>query len=266
MRRLSPRAAPALWLAIGAVALRLLLFLGRGDYVAFDEAWYLILGRNLWSGHGFTLSGLRHVALSPLFPILAGAAGRALGDAVWGGRLVAALASGLLVLPCWTVFSRLGGRRTALLGCAFVAVLPSLAPFVAPELVGWDLWVGAGPLFHLCLFSGMALLLGALPVRSRPGERLLRWALAGAAFGLAFLDRPEAVLAASLVVAAAVALYPGRLRRLPGAALCALGFLLVTAPYFLYLHDALGHWALKSGHSNSLLVRLPRSGMASIRA
>lgn len=241
--RLAAR-APALWLALGAVVLRLLMFLGRGDYVAFDEAWYLILGRNLWSGHGYSLSGLRHVALSPLFPLVAGGTGRLVGDTVWGGRIVAAVAAGLLVLPCWSLFRRLGGRRVALLGCAIVAVLPSLAPFVTPELVGWDLWVGAGPLFMLFVFTGIAAILAAVSRRAPAGRSLVLWAAAGAAFGLAFLDRPEALIAAPLVVLAAMVLSTRRPIALAGAVVCAVGFLVPTAPYFLYLHDALGRWTL----------------------
>jgi len=52
-------------LTVAAIALRLLMFLGRGDYVAFDEGWYLLLGRNLLNGDGYTLAGLRHTVLSP---------------------------------------------------------------------------------------------------------------------------------------------------------------------------------------------------------
>ena len=40
------RVHPVVWLTAGACALRLLAFLGRGDYVAFDEGWYLLLGIN----------------------------------------------------------------------------------------------------------------------------------------------------------------------------------------------------------------------------
>ncbi len=232
---------PALAIAALAILLRLLLFLGRGDYIAFDEGWYLLLARSLWAGHGYTLSGLRHTALSPLFPIAAGGVARLVGSLVWGGRIVAAVASGLLVLPCWSIFRRLAGRRTALISCGMVAVLPSLAPFVAPYWIGWDLWVGAGPLGYLFLLTGIALVLAA-------GDGWGRWALAGGAFGLAFLDRPEAILAAALVAAASLGLAARRRRAVLGRAarLVLLGavFGLVTAPYFLYLHDALGRWAL----------------------
>lgn len=97
-RQAGPRSV--LLLTLAAVALRLVMFLGRGDYLAFDEGWYLLLGRNLFSGDGYTLSGLRHTTLSPLFPILAGATGAVLRDPIWAGRLVAAVTAGLVVWPC----------------------------------------------------------------------------------------------------------------------------------------------------------------------
>ncbi len=228
-------------LTLGAVLLRLLTFLGRGDYIAFDEGWYLLLGQSLWSGEGYRLTGLRHITLSPLFPVLAGGMGRLLGDPVWGGRIVAAITSGLLVIPCWSIFSRLAGRRTALLACTIVALTPSLAPFVAPELVGWDLWVGAEPVYHLFLYSGIALTLRAVE-RQRWGD----WVLAGGALALAYLARPEAVVITGLLGLLVVALVLIRRtpKRILGPVVVGLTFVLVASPYLFFLRDATGRWTL----------------------
>ncbi|HEX6939666.1 MAG TPA: glycosyltransferase family 39 protein [Longimicrobiales bacterium] len=228
-------------LALGAVVLRVLMFFGRGDYVAFDEGWYLLLGQSLWRGDGYRLTGLRHTTLSPLFPVLAGGLGRLLGDPVWAGRIVAAVTSGLLVVPCWFIFRRLAGRRTALLGCVLVAVMPSLAPFVAPEWVGWDLWVGAEPVYHLFLFSGIALALRAVD-----RQRTRDWLAAGAALSLAYLARPEAVVVAGLlglgIVGTAWARRTPRLAL--GGAMAGLAFAVVALPYWTYLRSVTGRWTL----------------------
>lgn len=251
-------------LTLVAVALRLLLLLGRGHYVAFDEGWYLLLSRNLWSGEGYSLSGLRHVALSPLFPILAGALDRVLHDAVWSGRIVAALAAGLLVVPCWSIFRRLAGERVAMVGAGFVAVLPSLAPFVVPYWIGWDLWVGAEPLLHLFLFSGVALFLRTWENRDAGAA-----AACGAAFALAYLARPEAIVTFGLLGALAVSIL--LLRRVSGGpegrttptrtshvlartVVCGVAFLAVAAPYWVYLRGTTGAWMI-TGRA----VRLPTS-------
>lgn len=247
------RVHPLWWLTTGAIALRLLLFLGRGDYVAFDEGWYLLLGRNLLAGDGYTLSGLRHIALSPLFPILAAATDLVIGNAVWAGRIVAAVAAGLLVIPCWFLFRRMGGRRTTLLACILIAVMPSLAPFVVPFWIGWDLWVGAEPLLHLFLYAGVALAL-----RARERSRPLDWALAGAVFGIAYLARPEAVITAGFLglwLLARLALRP-QLPRLAAAVTFALAFAVTAAPYWIYLHDVTGRWLI-TGRDVAVTPQLP---------
>jgi len=229
-------------ISAAAVALRLLMFTGRGDYIAFDEGWYLLLGRNVFDGDGYTLSGLRHVALSPLFPLLAGALGSVIDDIVWAGRIIAALAGGLLVVPCWHIAQRLGGRTVAMTAASFVAAMPSLAPFVAPFWIGWDLWVGAEPVLHLFVYAGIALTLRTLATRHAPDG-----ALAGLCFGLAYLARPEAVIAGGIagMIAVCAALLRRDVRRsaLP-VALIALAFACTAAPYWIYLHDALGRWTL----------------------
>lgn len=245
--------APLLVLCALAVVLRLVLLLGRGEYVAFDEGWYLLLGQSLWEGEGYRLTGLRHVTLSPLFPVLAGGMGRLLGDPVWGGRVVAAVASGLLVLPCWSIFRRLAPERTAFLGCVLVATAPALAPFVAPWWIGWDLWVGAEPLAHLLLYGGIALFL-----RTHGRGSLLPWLGVGALFGLGYLARPEVVIpfgVLGVVIAASAALrWLGDVRRLRPLLLpllMAAGFAGTALPYWMYLHDATGRWTL-SGRGVSI--------------
>lgn len=228
-------------LAASAVLLRLLLFLGRGDYMAFDEGWYLLLGRSLFMGEGYTLVGIPHITLSPLFPLLAGAAGSVLGSWLWGGRVVAAVFSGLLVLPAWAMFRRLAPERTAFVALLFVATLPTLAPFVAPYFIGADLWVGAEPLLHFFLFLGIALWL-----RARDTGSLVIWFLAGGAFGLGFLARPEAIITWGLLGLTALTLSALRrsTRILQGAALMGLGFLLPASPYWIHIHQVTGQWSL----------------------
>lgn len=228
-------------LTAAAILLRLLLFLGRGDYMAFDEGWYLLLGRSLFTGDGYTLVGTPHITLSPLFPILAGGTGSLLGSWLWGGRVVAAVSSGLLILPAWAVFRRLAPPRTAFTAALFVAVLPTLAPFVAPFYIGADLWVGAEPLLHLFLFGGIALWL-----RARERGDGVSWLLTGMAFGLAFLARPEAIATWGLLGLATLG--TAAIRRSPrilfGAVLMGLSFILSAAPYWSYIHGVTGEWHL----------------------
>lgn len=250
--RRSIRAHPLWFLAAAAIALRLLLFIGRDSYVAFDEGWYLLLGRNLFHGRGYTLSGLQHVALSPLFPILAGALDRIIDHPIWAGRIIAALTSGLLVVPCWFLFRRLAGRRTAFIGAAVVAVMPSLAPFVTAFWIGWDLWVGSEPLLHLAAYGALAL---AVAARVRRSSWL--FILAGFAFAAAYLARGEGILVFGLATLAIAghALWRRDAPELGRVLLMALAFGLLSAPYWAYLHGVTGRWTI-TGRGSTPTVAL----------
>lgn len=228
-------------LTCAAILLRLALFLGRGDYLAFDEGWYLLLGRSLWTGDGYSLVGTPHLTLSPLFPLLAGGVGRAIGNWVWGGRIVAAVASGLVVVPVWSLCRRWTDARTAIAVAALVAVTPSLAPFVAAYWVGADLWVGAEPLLHLALYSGLALWTRAVEDGARRW-----WVLAGVCLGLAFLARPEALGVAGVIVLWSIGVsVRSRARPLAvGTLLLAAGVGLTALPYWSRLHALTGSWHL----------------------
>lgn len=237
----SPWERRVAWLAVGAIVLRLILFLGRGDYVAFDEGWYLLLGRSLMHGDGYSLIGIPHVTLSPLFPALAGLVGTLIGDWVWGGRLVAAVASGLIVFPVWAIAARLAAPRIAFGAAALAAALPSLAPFVAAYWVGADLWVGAEPLWHLFLYAALASWLRAVD-EARPSSG--GWA--GLLLGLGFLARPEAVIAITgLALFATAGAIRARSRRRAWTVVTLLGgFVLVATPYWVHLRTVTGEWRL----------------------
>ena len=228
-------------IALLALVVRALAFLGRGDYVAYDEAWYIILGRNLIEGRGYTLAGLRHVSLSPLYPVVVGGTDALTGNGVLAGRILACVFGALLVFPGYFLFRRMGGHRVAAVAALFIAVLPALAPFAAPQWVGWDLWVGAEPLYHFLIFSALAVLVAFMRTPT-----LLRAAAFGALGALAYLTRAEGVVvfAAAGGLAALALLVRRRPRELPRLAVALATFAIVSLPYWLYLHDALGVWTL----------------------
>jgi 4-amino-4-deoxy-L-arabinose transferase-like glycosyltransferase len=233
----------ALWLAaLAALALRLALLVARGDYIVYDEGYYLLLARSLRAGQGFTLNGLPHVALSPLQPVLVALASAAGVPDLWASRLLAALCGSLLVLPVADLAGRAGGPRAALAAAAFTAASPALMSFV-PFFPGesWNLYFGSEPLFLLLAF-------GAVAAAARAGEGSWKWWLgAGLLAGGSYLARAEgAVLAGTLFVVLAVSL---AVRRRGAAdwrrfALAAGAGALVAAPYLLYLHGTLGRWVV----------------------
>ncbi|MDP3773521.1 MAG: hypothetical protein Q8Q85_04575 [Gemmatimonadales bacterium] len=88
-----------LWVFAGALLVRLVLLVARSDYVVHDEGYYLLIARNLAAGHGFSLNGLPHVALSPHQPLLVAGLTLAGMPLLWASRLLAAVAGALLVVP-----------------------------------------------------------------------------------------------------------------------------------------------------------------------
>jgi len=233
----------ALWLAvIAALAARLALMLARGDYLVYDEGYYLLLARSLRHAHAFTLNGLPHVALSPLQPLVVALISSLGVNDLWTSRLLAVVAGALLVLPVHALASRIGGPRAGLAAAGLTALAPGLMTFV-PFFPGrtWNLYFGSEPLFLLLLF------LAAASAARAAESRASRWfVLIGLLGAGAFLTRAEGIVAAPLTFAVlAWRLWrSGNLRgtwkRLVAGA--ALGVLVCT-PYLAFLRVTLGRWA-----------------------
>lgn len=240
-----------------ALALRVLLMLARADYVMYDEGYYLLLSRALLAGEGYRLSGLPHVALSPLQPTVVAAIAFLGVPVLVASRLLAVAAGALLVLPVAAIARRIGGPRVGLAAAAFVATAPALMSFV-PFFPGrgWNLYFGSEPLFLLVAFGAVAL---AMRVAEMGGW--LAWAGTGALAGAAYLTRGEGVVLAPLVLG----LCTGRLllRRSPAVAwrgpAVAVGVALVcSAPYLAYLHGMLGRWAFSGRVQAAAPAHAPR--------
>jgi 4-amino-4-deoxy-L-arabinose transferase-like glycosyltransferase len=226
---------------VAALGVRLLLLALRGDYIVYDEGYYLLLSRSLAAGDGYSLNGLRHVALSPLQPLLVAAVSLLGIPDLWASRLLAAVAGALLCIPVASLARRVGGERAALPAALVTALAPALLSFT-PFFPGtsWNLYFGTEPLFLLLAFGAAALAAG-----SADDGRARSFVAAGAACGLAFLARAEGLIVAPLTLA----LLAGRLlsapgRRLRPVVLAVLAGLLIAAPYLVYLRTALGRWAL----------------------
>ncbi len=237
-----PKSRGLLVVALAALGLRLALLLARGDYIVYDEGYYLLLARSLRAGHGFTLNGLPHVALSPLQPVLVALVSVTGVPDLLGSRLLAALCGALLVFPAATLARAAGGEEAVLPAAVYTAAAPALMSFV-PFFPGesWNLYFGSEPLFLLLAFSAVA----AARRAEEAGWRW--WAATGALTAAAYLARSEgAILGAGLFVILAARLAVRRAR--PAAwgrlGVALLAGLLVASPYLGYLHRMLGRWAL----------------------
>jgi len=233
----------AMWLVVlGALAVRAVLLAARGDYLVYDEGYYLLLSRSLAAGHGYTLNGLPHVALSPLQPVLVALLSIVGVPDLLASRLLAAVCGSLLVVPVWSLARRAGGSRAAFAAALLTAVSPALMSFV-PFFPGrsWNLYFGSEPLFLLAAFGATATVARAVE-GGRPW-----WLLAGALAGAAYLARAEGLVLGPVLFASAAALLAVRRAGAAAWTRLALGIgvaVLVASPYLLYLHGALGRWAV----------------------
>ncbi len=240
----------------------------RGDFLEFDETYYLLIARSLGAGEGFAMNGLPQIAFPPLPALVLVALDRLFGSMVAPSRIVSALLGALLVLPVHGVARRWLGRRAALIAALFTATCPTLMTFVPVEApYARRLYFGHEPLHVLLVYLTLWALLGAI---RRPTA--LAGAAAGGGAALCYLSRNESILfgGAAVAIVAFAALRSRRKKRReePGAgamfrkrarwpaAVCAVVTLVVVAaPYPIYLHRVTGSWALTGKSGTAALIR-----------
>lgn len=233
-----PRERKAL-LALTAAAFTFrfaLLLLPR--VMRWDEPVYLLLGRNLWSGLGYTFSGHPELHHSPLFPLLAGATLNLTGRPEAASDIWYVLLGALLTLPVYGLARRLTGHGGALLAAALVAFFPALTTAV----LYWGTMIE--PLFLVLLYTAAFAVAKGL-------DRESPWlfASAGALTGLAFLARPEGILWMVSLEGAALLVWALRerlkeRRTLLALAVMPLVFLAVASPQLLFLRRHTGQWMI----------------------
>ncbi|MFQ5840648.1 MAG: tetratricopeptide repeat protein [Candidatus Methylomirabilales bacterium] len=154
-------------------------FLPGMDMRGFID-WGLRLADGNWLGMG---DGAYWQA--PLYPYLLGVHFAIFGEHWLGLVLVQILLGVATVLLTWRVGTRLGGSRVGIIAGLLVALYPPLL-FFESIFLGTTLEVAVGTLALFCL------------VRAAEGTDPRRWALAGAALGLACLARPNFLLVAAV--------------------------------------------------------------------
>ncbi|MGE0470169.1 MAG: ArnT family glycosyltransferase [Nitrospira sp.] len=232
-----------LGLVSAAVLLRLGLSFALPRAIKWDESTNLLLGYNLLTGNGYTYSGYPELHFPPLHPIFAGLCWLLTRDFEMASNLENALFGGFLLLPVFLIARRIYGVQTAWVAATLLAIFP-------PLTVNVLYWGGMSePLFLLLLFGGLALLLTGLD-----DNRIGMFTAAGALLGLAYLTREEAIVFFGIfLIFASAWLWKGVKICTPrtwyALALFALPFVLLAAPYILYLHAHTGQWMI-SGKTN----------------
>lgn len=236
-----------LLLALAARVLRIVLV---ADVVETEGSEYGRIATNLLQGNGYVgLIEGPELMLPPLYPYAIAATAGVLGaDVETAGRIVSCLASLVTVAACWLLALRAGGPGAA----RWTGWLTALGtPFVL---------TGSAVFSEGLLMAGLAV--GLVAFERAAATRLIRWGLAtGGALGLAYLARVESVLIAPGAVGLLAAGWPRRgapgRTAWPAALACGAAFVLVAAPYPLWVHQVTGE-ATFAGKSARVFATIER--------
>lgn len=229
-------------LCLLGIAFKAFLLWQRSGYIDPDEGYYLLLARNLASGHGYGFNGLPNIIFPPFLPFLIALVTFASRDPQVSLGIVSALSGGVLGLVVHRICRSEFSSGYSLLGAflaLFVYPLNAFVPINKPYT--YVLYRGSDTLNTLLLLAALWAVLRWTKTRKTP------FALAaGALAGLAYLTRPEGLIFAAILAGLAAILIMSRTVRVPWkhllAYLAVLGCL--AAPYVLYLHHVTGRWML----------------------
>ena len=239
-------------IVMASVVLRVAL-LRTDRIVRWDEPDYLILGKHLFTGQGYTVSGRPELHYAPLFPIVTGVLYPLTHDMKLNSDIAYVVFGTLTLLPFYWLARRLFGLRIGWMATAFLCLFPALTAGV----LFWGTLLE--PLYLCLLFTGLC----AVWLAWEQGS-LRAYLAAGVLFGLAYLTKPEAVVdfgwMLCLLVLANLARHTllarepkgprearsaggpaaGTYRTLAGLLTAALAFMLVISPYILFIYRHTG--------------------------
>ena len=222
---------------IVAVSLVLRVALIRVDrIVRWDEPDYLILGRHLFTGEGYTVTGgIAELHYAPLFPITAGLLYPLTHDMKLNSDVCYVLFGTLALLPFYWLARRLFGLRVGLAATLFLCLYPPLTASVP----FWGTMLE--PLYLFLIYTALCAVWKAWEEQS-----LASYVVSGALFGLAYLTKPEAIVYFGWMFAllARASLWQRKesaRRVLVGMLGGVLAFALVLSPYIAFLYRYTGN-------------------------
>lgn len=222
-------------LVAGLVSLALLsrlLLLRFQQVMTPDGVYYATLGEKLVSGN--FREGLS-TFYPPLYPFLVGLSSLIFRDAEAGGKMVSAMAGGLLVVPVYLLIRILYGTGAAAVGALLISVHP---------LLNYHSTLLLTESTYTLLF--MTAVLMGLTALSAGGTAFFS---TGIVLGACYLIRPEAIGYLGLILVSAFgAMVSGKrlpLRRVLFNVLSLVtGFTLLASPYILLLRQRTGRWTI----------------------
>lgn len=219
-------AATLAGLFVLALAIRLFLIQAQ-PHIESDGVSYAGSGAQLIEGRGF--SGI----YPPFYPFMIGLFSLWFGDLELSGRLVSALYGAFLIFPLFFMARWAFGNKVALISCLLALAYPNLCQFSCAVISESTFMF----LFMLGLITSWAAI-----SRNQPPLYLL----AGLIWGTAYLTRPEGIgyVLFMILIILTNLIKEKRIRWLGYLFLLAAGFLIVSAPYLIYLKRDTGQWTI----------------------
>ncbi|MFX0133341.1 MAG: ArnT family glycosyltransferase [Candidatus Hodarchaeota archaeon] len=229
-----------------AILIRLILMHFRANFLEYDEAYYIILAKNLSIGKGYILNGLPHVNNFPLFPIMIGLFSFVISDLIWSSRIITAIAGGTVLIPIYYLIKGISQKKVAITVILFMSVMPCLISFANFSTKYIDrIYFGAEHLFMLLLY--LAIYFAWLSYKK---DRVIFYIATGLFLGLAYLARFEAILyfmaiLLFLILNRIIFQKLSSLRKMIAGLLgIIISFIIIVAPLFIYLYKTTGHFTI----------------------
>ena len=223
--------------------------------ISAEGSEYVRMALNLAHGHGLVgnLEG-PETMYAPLFSLLTAGVYFVVRSGELAGHLVCLLFGTLLVLPMFLISRHLYGNRVAYVVGLLAALNPLLIELSA-SIYNENVYL---PLLLFSTYFGM------LALESR---RIRDCCLTGLFIGLAYLTRPEAFAypVFFMLAACALAAFEGRTNLKSYLTPFCIGavFLVLAAPYTIFLHAHTGHFRLEGKwNMNFTIANRIRSGMS----
>jgi hypothetical protein len=217
------------------IAVGIRLYLSLTSYcIAGDGVAYLAMAREFAAGE--PAKALAAV-FSPLYPWIIAAVHPLIPDWELAGNLVSAVLGSAAVATVYLMTREAFVRADLAIGAAILTA-------IHPDLAAYSASVRTEAGFVFLLSGAMWLLIAGLK-----RDRIAIVAAAGVCGGLAYLYRTEAIglllFAIGFMPAAALWWRRWSLRwTVIATATFTVTFLIVAAPYLIYLHEATGHWSV----------------------
>ena len=166
------------FLVVLSLALRTVLILLK-DGVGTDEVLYLLVGKNVWEGKGFTLLGYPMTMIHPLLPIVTGFFSLFTDNLESGSTFVYVVFGTLTLVPFYLLVRSISGYQIAKIATSLLAVY-------SPLLLSFYWGSMTEPLYTFWMVLSLFTFHQAMESRMPS-----RFAISGMCFALLYLSRSE---------------------------------------------------------------------------